>query len=65
MTDTGTAEDDAILEARARAKQAADMVSWPTEHEEHTCESGTTIQLHDPASSAEASSDVCGGSAPR
>lgn len=55
MTDFWTAEDDAILEARARAKQAGDMASWPTRQEEHTCESGTSIKLHDTAESAEAS----------
>ena len=47
MTDIWTAQDDAILEARATAREAREMVPWPVEAHERPSD-GTTIELHDP-----------------
>lgn len=48
MTDIWSARDDAILAARARAKQASAMVAWPVDEcESHDDDGTTTIQLHD------------------
>lgn len=48
MTDIWTAQDDAILEARATAREAREMVPWPVEARENVGSEGTTIELHDP-----------------
>lgn len=58
MTDVWTAEDDAILDARLRAKVTAELVPGGRP-EEHTCESGTIIDVHAPGTESGVSWGTC------
>ena len=58
MTDVWTAEDDAILDARRRAKVTAELVPGGGP-EEHMCESGTIIDVHAPGAESGVSWGTC------